>query len=41
MEIDSSVSWDGTLNETVTITGDVEMDDGVVQVDVRAIEIVR
>lgn len=39
LEIDSNVSTDPPMNWLVIVGGDVETDDGVVQIDVRSLEI--
>ena len=39
LEIDSNVSTDPPLNQTVIISGDVEFDDGVIQLDVRILDV--
>ncbi|MDX1436777.1 MAG: NirD/YgiW/YdeI family stress tolerance protein [Anaerolineales bacterium] len=37
LEIDSDVAWDGALNQTVVVSGDLVTGDGMPQVEVRSI----
>ena len=39
LEIDSNVTLNPPLNKTVLVSGDVDIDDGAVQVDVRSLEL--